>query len=305
MKSNVNFHIHTVYSDGGRTVGEIVDGLIKNGVVYFAITDHDEIKGNIEARSLAEKHGLKHVDGVELSCCFDNEGGLDSTCVCHIVGLGFEYGKMEEKLKYLKDRKYALLDELMQELIKDGYNLDRAKVEVGGIITERKNIAYELVEKGYAVDVNAAFLEILNFGKYIKYAKNLPTVKEGIKIIHDCGGIAVWAHPLGYTRGGKKDLDFKTVSLIAEKMSEYGIDAMEAYYLKYNKEKIEFLESLGNEYRWLRSVATDYHAVKVDLKKYPEWSEKANRDKLSFDIDGVNADCEEVKALLNRLFNRL
>lgn len=53
MKSVVNFHIHTVFSDGGKTVGEIVQGLKDSGVKYFAITDHDRVGGNIEAASVS------------------------------------------------------------------------------------------------------------------------------------------------------------------------------------------------------------------------------------------------------------
>ena len=55
MKTNINLHIHTEYSDGGKTVAEIVTGLKAAGVEYFSITDHDQIHGNIEAAELAKQ----------------------------------------------------------------------------------------------------------------------------------------------------------------------------------------------------------------------------------------------------------
>jgi len=46
MKSNINLHIHTVHSDGDKTVAEVIDGLKAAGIKYFAITDHDTVEGN-------------------------------------------------------------------------------------------------------------------------------------------------------------------------------------------------------------------------------------------------------------------
>jgi len=87
MSSTMNFHIHTTYSDGGNTPVEIMAMLKSAGVKFFSITDHDNIEGNVEAAALADEYGLRHINGIELSCCFaDGEIGLDESWVIHILG---------------------------------------------------------------------------------------------------------------------------------------------------------------------------------------------------------------------------
>jgi len=261
MKSNINLHIHTTYSDGKNTVAEIVDGLKNAGIKYFSITDHDYIYGNIEAAELAVKYDMKYINGVELSCCFDGEIGFDATYVCHIIGLAFNYEKMSEELKKISAAKDAKMTELFDELVKNGLKLDENNVYTNGRIPERITIGYELVNKGYAKDINEAFLNILNSDKYRKFAQYLPSIKQAIKIIQSCNGIAVWAHPFGYARGGKKDITYEQVEELAANILSYGIDAIEVYYQEYSIEKINYLEQLANKMNKLKSIATDYHGI--------------------------------------------
>ena len=109
MKSKVNLHVHTVHSDGSMTAEEVVRKLKTAGVGYFAVTDHDAVRGNIEAAKLAKKLGMKHTGGVELSCCFDGEIGFDESYVCHVLGLGVDVDKMQSELMHTEDTKDRLL----------------------------------------------------------------------------------------------------------------------------------------------------------------------------------------------------
>lgn len=81
MNRLVNFHIHSLYSDGLKSVPQLVDMLKKNGVSWFALTDHDSTEGFIKARLLAKDAGMHCVNGIELSvplsacpCGFIDEG---------------------------------------------------------------------------------------------------------------------------------------------------------------------------------------------------------------------------------------
>lgn len=294
-KSKVNLHIHTTYSDGGRTVAEIVDELKEAGITHFAITDHDEVRGNIEATELAKKYRMTHYNGIELSCCYDHAFDLDETYVCHIVGLGFNYEKMSVAIDGINSRKKQILQELFNKLIKDGYKLD-----AGDIFTreyfERKEIAQEIIAKGYANDADEAFSKILNSEKYKAYAKNVPTVKEGIELIHNSGGLAVWAHPFNATRGGKKTLTETQVIGMAKRMADYGIDGMEVYYQHYTKEQIEFLEQLADKYALKKSIGTDYHGAPSDKIYDPAYAARI-REQLYFNVDGATPDVTILECL--------
>ncbi|MCL2861385.1 MAG: PHP domain-containing protein [Firmicutes bacterium] len=105
--AKINLHNHTVFSDGTKSVKDVVDGLRKAGVSTFSITDHDTVKGNVEAIELAEKFNMKFITGVEMSSIFDGEGNLFDNYTCHILGLGVNIGQMAEVIG-INNRYYLL-----------------------------------------------------------------------------------------------------------------------------------------------------------------------------------------------------
>jgi len=287
--NNINLHIHTTYSDGGNTPAEIVAMLKDAGVRTFSITDHDTVEGNIEAAAHAKKHGLTHTNGVELSCCFaDGEIGLDETWVIHILGYGFYLDSMENKLAELESKKHIMLRELFNLLAANGYNLELENIAQEGKIEERTYIAKELVRKGYAADNNEAFTEILNTDCYRPFAKYKPTIKDGIKIIHDSGGFAFWAHPFNVTRGGKRELSEGQVEILLQNMLEYGIDGMEVFYQQYTPGQIGWLSNEAEKYRLDKTVGTDYHNAGTGLAH--------SRETLAFNVIELNFGAEEEKS---------
>ena len=75
-----DLHIHTTYSSDATTT---VRGVLKQaslaGMNVIAVTDHDEIRGSLEARDLAPQYGLEAIPGVEVS-----------TAVGHLIALWVE-----------------------------------------------------------------------------------------------------------------------------------------------------------------------------------------------------------------------
>jgi len=237
--------------------------LKKAGVTTFAITDHNTVEGNAEAAAYAREHGLTHINGIELSCCFANgEIGLDESWVAHILGLGIDLDLMNEKYHTLQQEKQTHLLQLFNRLVADGYDIKLKKGTLKSKIFTRKNISNALIGAGYASDVDDCYEKILNAERYRPYAKNKPTIQEGIGIIQSCGGLAVWAHPFGVIRGGKKKLTQEQVYALSEKMREYGIDGMEVYYQKYSAEQISWLGSLADTFGLHKSIGTDLHNPK-------------------------------------------
>ena len=83
MTERIDFHMHTVISDGTDTPEEILSGVKKAGIGLFSVTDHDAIKSS----EIIPKHlwgeTVRFVPGVEFSCK-DEEGKY------HILGYGYD-----------------------------------------------------------------------------------------------------------------------------------------------------------------------------------------------------------------------
>ena len=71
MKQQIDLHLHTTCSDGLKTPSEILAAVRKRKLAAFAITDHDTIKGFLEARELLLDGDPELVPGLELSCSSD------------------------------------------------------------------------------------------------------------------------------------------------------------------------------------------------------------------------------------------
>lgn len=63
-----DLHIHTIYSyDGTASVPAVLRQARKVGLDVIAITDHDEIRGALEAVELASYYGIEVIPGVEIT----------------------------------------------------------------------------------------------------------------------------------------------------------------------------------------------------------------------------------------------
>jgi predicted metal-dependent phosphoesterase TrpH len=69
-----DLHIHSTYSlDATSTVRAVLKQASDVGLNVIAVTDHDEIRGSLEARDLAPKYGIEAIPAVEVTT---NQGHL-------------------------------------------------------------------------------------------------------------------------------------------------------------------------------------------------------------------------------------
>ena len=64
----IDLHVHSLFSDGTCTPEELVDKASAQGLVAFALTDHDTVGGVERALAAAKDKHLQVIPGVELSC---------------------------------------------------------------------------------------------------------------------------------------------------------------------------------------------------------------------------------------------
>ncbi len=63
-----DLHIHTAYSmDGTTSVREALESALHAGLDVIAITDHDQVRGSLEARAISTEYGIEVITGAEVS----------------------------------------------------------------------------------------------------------------------------------------------------------------------------------------------------------------------------------------------
>jgi predicted metal-dependent phosphoesterase TrpH len=130
---------------------------------------------------------------------------------------------------------------------------------------------------------NNARIYIDAMKKYLKGCKT-PNSKfdcrEAISAIISAGGIPIWAHPLG----GEGEIHINQETFIErfKQMKEYGIQGLECYYSRYNKDEIKFLTNFAKENGMFISGGSDYHGTNKDIELYT-----LNEDKSYVEIENL------------------
>lgn len=247
----IDLHIHTIYSDGTDTPEQLYKKLVEKGIKVFSVTDHDTVDfyDNTDYGSL---DGLRLITGVEFSC-------RTEVRKCHILGYGFDTN-----------------NKCIRELILKGQELRKSKLIKRLEYLEKEcGIVFEQSDKDYLLAMKAAgkphIAQIVvkmglaeNISKAIeKYMKKLPggndklDTKEAISAIKAAGGIPVWAHPLGGE--GEKHLSKEEFENQFDLLKGFGIQGLECFYSRYNKEEIDFLCGVSDSNGLCKSAGSDYH----------------------------------------------
>ena len=239
-------------------------GRSDKGVEILALTDHDDVAGLAEARVAAVDHGIRFIDGVEISVTWRN------TAV-HIVGLGID------------PRDPALLDGLAS--IRAGRDGRAQRMAAGlaaiGIrgalagaarharnptVLSRTHFARFLVEEGVAADVHGVFEHYLTTGKPGYVVHQWATLAQALSWIHGAGGVAVVAHP-GRYRVSRQELNDLFTSF-----KGLGGEAIEVHSGSQAREQSAEMARIARRFGFLASTASDFHAAgesPVDLGGMP------------------------------------
>ena len=193
---NADLHCHSVVSDGTLTPEELAARAKANGVELWALTDHDEIGGQLRAAAAAKAHGMKYLTGAEISVTFAGE-------TVHIVGLGFDaqdprmvQGLMDTRGGRDK-RAHEMSDGLAKVGIKGAYE-GALRFAGNPELISRTHFARFLVESGACTDTYEVFRKYLTEGKPGYVPHRWASLKDAVAWITQTGGVAVIAHPGRY-----------------------------------------------------------------------------------------------------------
>jgi predicted metal-dependent phosphoesterase TrpH len=221
----MDFHLHTLVSDGELEPSALLREAAGRGVSHLAISDHDSLgayrwrEGAVFAE--ARRLGLDLTIGIELDADWDGSE-------VHLLGFG---------LRLDEPRLNAHLDAVRAA------RFERARREIGivngllgaGTITEQDVFApgRETLMKPHFIhpllvrgrfpayeEANAWYRANVKAGVVVPK----PGVREAIRLVHDAGGWAALAHPAYYEREGRR------VVVRLPELQAMGLDGMEVDY---------------------------------------------------------------------------
>ena len=175
----------------------------------------------------------------------------------HIVALGVDIS--HEKMTALLAEQAKLREIRAQEI---GAKLEKIGVEnayaeakklAGNGEVTRAHYARHLVQIGKVSNDGQAFKRYLGQGKSAYVKPQWVDIPTTIDIIHQAGGLAVFAHPLRYT------MTMKWVRKLTESFKAWGGDAIEISGCGQRRDQYQLLVKLAEEHQLAGSMGSDFH----------------------------------------------
>ncbi len=128
--------------------------------------------------------------------------------------------------------------------------MDAVLAEAAGGAIGRPHVARAMVAGGWVKDLREAFDRWLAAGKPAYVDKERLGVADGIRMVHEAGGIAVYAHP--GTDGRRETIE----PLVAQ-----GLDGIEVRHPSHSREDELRLASLAAFFGLVVSGGSDWHGA--------------------------------------------
>jgi predicted metal-dependent phosphoesterase TrpH len=258
---------HSVHSDGDLPAAEVVRLAAAAGVELLALSDHDTVDGVDEALAAASRTGIRVVPATELSSI---DGDYDDL---HVLGYGIDHkdpallarleefradrdGRAGRMAAALREIGFAIDDDLLAARRAAGKPIGRPHL-AQAVIGHPANAA-RLAEEGTG-DVTPFIVKYLIAGTPGFRGRTLPTVQEAIGVIHDAGGLAVWAHPFW-------DVDAPAdVDAAIARFAGFGVDGVEAFYVTHTQEQTHFAVDACERRGLLTTGSADFHGPEHKL----------------------------------------
>jgi 3',5'-nucleoside bisphosphate phosphatase len=245
----LDLHLHSTVSDGRLSPAELVRFAHQSGVTTMALSDHDATDGVDVARKVGAELGLRVIPAIELST--DLPGAS-----IHILGLFVNHQdtNLQTTLKQFREARLDRAQQMVNALERLGapISLERVFEIAGEGSVGRPHVAQALLEAGHIQTIDEAFDRFIgrNGPAYFEGFRLEP--QDGIRLIHEVGGLASWAHP--------NELDGRAWRDFLPTVLEAGVDGLEVYYSKeYPPEVQQDLLAACSEHDLVPTVGSDYH----------------------------------------------
>lgn len=245
--AGVDFHMHTLASDGLWTPEKLVETAAAQGLRLMTVSDHDTIANVAAVRTEAEKWGIGFVPGVEVTVNWKNGN-------YHLLLLNFDPSNpaliaMLEDTHYLMQAKQQ---QMISDLRKRGYKVDKLddfRRPDGHFLSI--DIARALVRGGEVPAFDRAFQLCREVG--IERTITQPAARA-FAVGLQAGAVPVLAHP------ARSEADISSANTqILQDMVEMGLAGLEIYHYSHKPEDIIRLTAFARENKLAISCGSDSH----------------------------------------------
>ncbi|MDD2553653.1 MAG: PHP domain-containing protein [Desulfotomaculaceae bacterium] len=245
-KMPADMHIHTIYSDGGSTPGEIIEMAKSLKLEAIAITDHDTIDGIQPTLHEGLAIGIEVIPGIELGSYSQGEE-------IHILGYLVDLSNrlFLEKLAILCEARVYRMERMVEKLQELGFHVNM------GMITDisgrgslgRPHLAMAMIKIGAVETIFEAFEKYIGEGRpaYVPRYKMEPV--EAVTLIKSAGGAPVLAHP------GLNKSEY-----LLEDLIKAGLVGIEAYHPSHSTEQSNYFKQLAWQKGLIATGGSDYHS---------------------------------------------
>lgn len=266
-RPNFDLQAHSLHSDGVLSVRDVVSAAASAGVLCVALTDHDTVDGVDEGLVAARDFGVEFVVSTEISIVDDAAADL------HVLGYGFDHRepRLVSALEGFRADRLSRSDRMAANLRAAGLDVEDGALRErrsAGLPVGRPHLAQAVLDhpanrERFAreritsvADMICAYLIV---GRPGFAERETPTAREAVDLIHEAGGLAVWAHPFWDI----KDPD--TVLSTLERFVGLGLDGVEAFYVTHDAVQARLLVDAAARHGLLTTGSSDFHGPEHPL----------------------------------------
>jgi 3',5'-nucleoside bisphosphate phosphatase len=246
---SLDLHLHSAVSDGRLAPGAVVRLAHSQGVTTMALTDHDSTDGVAEAEQVGAELGVRVIPGIELST--DLPGAS-----IHVLGLFLNYRDLsfQATIQQFRAARLTRAQHMVDALGALGAPISVARVlEIAGEgSVGRPHVAQALLEAGHIQTIEEAFERFIGRHGPAYFEGFRLEPGEAVRLIHQVGGFAAWAHPV--------ELDGRDWRDYLPQMLAAGVDGLEAYYSRdYGPDAPRLLLEACATHGLVPTVGSDFH----------------------------------------------
>ncbi|MBQ9319004.1 MAG: PHP domain-containing protein [Bacilli bacterium] len=288
----VDMHIHTLYSDGDKTLEEVLISCEEKHLDYISITDHNNCEGYKDNIWKKKIYTGKIVCGVEMNAFLDNGKRIE------LLGYNIkntniinEWSQQFYSEKVLKDRFIKDKQKIIDICNKNHfiYDIDAIKKDIPYTDFYVVYMYYELIKYPENIEKMGecakSFNDFRKLGlsnpKSIFYMgednSSKPMFRDVANIIHQAGGLVFLAHPFEY-----KFED--TIGFINKLRTKIKLDGIECFHpsamldnrinllVEYAKKNNLFISG-GSDYHGDKKTNNDIGMLNIPNNYIEEWVE--------------------------------